>query len=62
MSTEQVEYQLLDRMSYQHFRGLAPATNSPDRTTVWMFENRIGVAGAQAIFDGASAHLSRKVL
>lgn len=45
LSDEQMEYQLLDRMSYKRFCGLAQATNIPDRTTVWMFENRIGAAG-----------------
>ena len=42
LSDEQMEYQLLDRMSYKRFCGLANATNIPDRTTVWTFENRIG--------------------
>jgi IS5 family transposase len=60
LSDEQMEYQLLDRMSYKRFCGLAQATNIPDRTTVWTFENRIGEAGAQAIFDGVSAQLLKK--
>ena len=54
LSDEQMEYQLLDRMSYKRFCGQANA-NIPDRTTVWAFENRIGEAGAQALFDGVSA-------
>ena len=45
LSDEQMEYQLLDRMSYKRFCGLANATHVPDRTTVWTFENRIGEAG-----------------
>ena len=57
LSDEQTEYQLLDRMSYKRFCGLANATNVPDRTTVWTFENRIGEAGAKALFDGVSAQL-----
>jgi IS5 family transposase len=60
LSDEQMEYQLLDRMSYKRFCGLANATNIPDRTTVWTFENRIGEAGAKALFDGVSAQLLRK--
>lgn len=60
LSDEQMEYQLLDRMSYKRFCGLANATNVPDRTTVWTFENRIGEAGAKALFDGVSAQLLRK--
>lgn len=60
LSDEQMEYQLLDRMSYKRFCGLTQATNIPDRTTVWVFENRIGEAGARAIFDGVSAQLLKK--
>src|SRR5690606_41018828 len=59
LSDEQTEYQLLDRMSYKRFCGLANATNVPDRTTVWTFENRIGEAGAKAVFDGVYAQLLR---
>ncbi|SMP99275.1 Transposase domain [Pseudomonas putida] len=51
LSDEQMEYQLLDRMSYKRFCGLASAVNIPDRTTVWTFENRIGDAGAKVLFD-----------
>jgi len=60
LSDEQMEYQLLDRMSYQRFCGLSQASNIPDRTTVWTFENRIGEAGAKALFDGMSTQLLAK--
>ena len=60
LSDEQMEYQLLDRASYKRFCGLTNATHIPDRTTVWTFENRIGEAGAKALFDGVSAQLLRK--
>lgn len=60
LSDEQMEYQLLDRMSYKRFCGLSNAMNIPDRTTVWVFENRIGEAGAKAIFDGVHAQLLKK--
>ena len=60
LSDEQMEYQLLDRMSYQRFCGLSQAVNIPDRTTIWVFENRIGTAGAQALFDGVSAQLLKR--
>ena len=56
LSDEQMEYQLLDRMSYQRFCGLTQA----DRTTIWHFENRIGEAGAQALFDCVSAQLFKQ--
>ena len=57
LSDEQMEYQLLDRMSYKRFCGLASAVTIPDRTTVWTFENRIGEAGAKVLFDGVTAQL-----
>jgi transposase, IS5 family len=55
-----MEYQLLDRMSYKRFCGLPQATNIPDRTTVWTLENRIGEAGAKALFDGVTTQLLKK--
>ena len=60
LSDEQMEYQLLDRMSYKRFCGLSNAANIPDRTAVWTFENRIGGAGARALFDGVTAQLLKK--
>jgi IS5 family transposase len=57
LSDEQIEYQLLDRMSYQRFCGLSDSASIPDRTTVWTFANRIGEAGAKALFDGIDRQL-----
>jgi transposase, IS5 family len=58
-SDEQMEFLLLDRMSYQRFCGLSDAANIPDRTTIWTFENRIGAIGAQALFDAMEQQLLR---
>lgn len=60
LSDEQMEYQLLDRMSYQRFCGLADVLNVPHRTTIWHFEKRIGEAGAKALFDGVTAQLLKQ--
>lgn len=60
LSDEQMEFQLLDRMSYQKFCGLRDVSNIPDRTTIWTFENRIGSTGAQALFEGVTAQLLRQ--
>ena len=60
LSDEQLAFQLLDRMSFKRFCGLSDAITIPDRTTVWLFENRIGEAGAQAIFDGMDKQLLQK--
>lgn len=60
LSDEQMEYQLLDRMSYKRFCGLDDALRVPDRTTIWHFENRVGQAGAQALFGEMAEQLARK--
>ena len=57
LSDEQVEFRLLDRLSFQRFCGLTTAANIPDRKTVWNFENRIAAIGAQALFDSLNAQL-----
>ncbi|WP_312283820.1 IS5 family transposase [Candidatus Igneacidithiobacillus taiwanensis] len=50
LSDEQAEFQLLDRRSFRRFCGLEHSRNIPDRTTIWNFENRLGVEGVQALF------------
>ena len=60
LSDEQMEYQLLDRMSYKCFCGTDDAVWVPDRTTIWHFENRVGQAGAQALFGEMAEQLARK--
>src|SRR5690625_2447304 len=60
LSDEQMEYQLLDRMSFQRFCGLTFSRTVPDRTTIWSFENRIGTEGAHAIFQAMNRQLERK--
>lgn len=51
LSDEQTEFQLLDRRSFLRFCGLEHSANIPDRTTIWNFENRIGVEGVSALFE-----------
>ena len=51
LSDEQTEFQLLDRRSFRRFCGLEHSCNIPDRTTIWSFENRIGVDGVTALFN-----------
>ncbi len=57
LSDEQTEFHLLDRRSFQRFCGLEHSLNIPDRTTIWNFENRIGVGGVEALF----AELDRQI-
>lgn len=59
LSNEQMEYQLLDRMSHQRFGLLQDAMNIPDRNTIWRFAQRIGVDGATVLFQGVDAQLQR---
>ncbi|WP_284411602.1 IS5 family transposase [Acidovorax sp. SUPP2539] len=59
LSDEQMEYQLLDRGSYQRFCLLQDAMNVPDRNTIWRFGERLGVGGATALFQGVDAQLQR---
>ena len=59
-SDERMEFLLLDRLSYQRFCGLTQALNIPDRTTLWTFENRIGEAGARALFSAVSEQILKK--
>jgi len=60
LSDEQMEFQLLDRMSFKRFCGLEHSRTVPDRTTIWLFENRIGPAGAQALFEAVKRQIERK--
>ncbi len=59
LSDEQMEYQLLDRASYQRFCLLQDAMNVPDRNTIWRFGERLGVDGATVLFQGVDAQLHR---
>ncbi len=51
LSDEQVEYQLLDRMSFQRFCLLSDSANVPDRNTIWHYQQRLGVDGTTALFQ-----------
>jgi len=59
LSDEQMEYQLLDRASYQRFCLLQDAMHVPDRNTIWRFGERLGVDGATALLQGVDAQLHR---
>jgi hypothetical protein len=48
LSDEQVEYQLLDRMSFQRFCLLSDSANVPDRNTIWHYQQRLGARNEQA--------------
>jgi IS5 family transposase len=57
LSDEQVEYQLLDRMSYQRFCLLEDSATIPDRNTVWHYQQRLGADGVTALFQAVDGQL-----
>ncbi len=60
LSDEQMEFQLLDRLSFQRFVGLRTSSQIPDRTTIWTFKERLIKAGAsESIFDAVNQQLSK---
>lgn len=60
LSDEQMEFQLLDRLSYQRFVGLRSSSQIPDRTTIWTFKERLIAAGAsESIFDAVNHQLAK---
>lgn len=60
LSDEQLEYQLLDRLSFQRFVGLRHSSQIPDRTTFWTFRERLHAAGAsETLFDAVSHELEK---
>ncbi len=60
LSDEQMEFQLLDRLSFQRFVGLRASSQIPDRTTVWTFKERLIKAGAsESIFEAVNQQLSK---
>lgn len=59
LSVEQMEFQLLDRLSSQRFVGLRHNSHIPDRTTIWTFKERLIQAGAsERIFDAVTRRAS----
>lgn len=60
LSDEQMEYQLLDRMSYQRFCLLADSANVPDRNTIWHYQQRLGVDGVTALFQAVDGQLLQR--
>jgi IS5 family transposase len=60
LSDEALEYQLLDRLSFQRFCGLRHSSSIPDANTLWVFRERVSVAGgADALFDGVQRQLQQ---
>ncbi len=60
LSDEQMEFQVLDRLSFQRFLGLRRSSQVPDRTTFWTFRERLTAARAgEALFEAVNRQLAR---
>lgn len=60
LSDEQMEFQLLDRLSFQRFAGLRHTSQIPDRTTIWTFKERLIKAGAsESVFEAVNRQLAK---
>jgi len=60
LSDEQLEFQLLDRLSFQRFAGLRHSSQIPDRTTFWTFRERLmAVDASETIFEAVNRELDK---
>jgi len=61
LSDEQVEYQMLDRLSFTRFLGLELADSVPDARTVWLYRNKLAQAGViEELFGDFDDYLGRR--
>ncbi|MBB3224486.1 transposase [Massilia umbonata] len=59
LSDEHMEFQLLDRRSFQRFAGLRDSSQIPDRTTIETFKERLITAGtSESVFDAVNRQLA----
>ena len=60
LSDEQMEYQVLDRLSFQRFLGLRRSSQVPDRTTFWTFRERLTTRKTgDALFEAVNRQLAQ---
>lgn len=60
ISDEQLEYQVIDRLSFMRFLGLTLADDVPDCTTIWLFREQLKVCGlVQVLFNRFQQELER---
>jgi len=61
LSDEQVEYQMLDRLSFTRFLGLELKDSVPDARTVWMYRDKLARAGVmEELFADFDGHLEKR--
>jgi len=60
LADDQVEYQALDRLTFQRFLGLTTSSKIPDSKTFWLFQQTLMQAGAaQVIADAVQIQLAK---
>jgi len=60
LSNEQMEYQVLDRLSFQRFLGLRRSSQVPDRITFWTFRERLTVVEVgDTLFQAVNRQLAQ---
>ena len=62
LSDEQTEYQILDRFSFQRFLGLDAGDGAPDARTIWLFKEKLGREGLEALFGRFDSHMRERGL
>jgi len=58
LSDDQAEFQVRDRLSFQHFLGLSPEDRVPDAKTLWLFREQLARHGlVEKLFDAFDQQL-----
>jgi IS5 family transposase len=61
LSDAQMQYQLLDRLSFLRFLGLGLHSNVPDEKTIWAFREKLAGQGViEKLFDRFRTHLEEQ--
>lgn len=61
LSDAQMQFQILDRLSFQRFLGMRLHSDVPDEKTIWLFRETLTKAGViEAIFEKFKKHLEFK--
>src|SRR4030042_1155179 len=63
LSDAQMQYQILDRLSFQRFLGLGLCATVPDEKTIWLFREVLSRQNAiEKLFARYKAHLEKEGL
>ena len=58
LSDNQAEYQIRDRLSFQHFLGLSSEDKEPNAKTLWLFREQVARHGlTEKLFDAFDQQL-----